>query len=135
MPQAQMDIVTLEAIDWWSMYGSQTPDSAEVTKKVLSQPTSSSSVGRAWSTFGNVHTLKRNRLHCTRVDKPVDIHSNLRLASRFTESYKSGPHRKWDINPGNSGLEDSPLELEDMRWLGLDDDDDVSLINSKRPRV
>ncbi|CAO2817644.1 unnamed protein product [Amaranthus hypochondriacus] len=99
MPQAQMDVVTLEAIDWWSMYGSQTPDLAEVAKKVLSQPISSSSAERAWSTFGNVHTLIRNRLHYTRADKLANIHSNLRLASRFTESYKSGSHRKWDINP------------------------------------
>ncbi|CAO2827604.1 unnamed protein product [Amaranthus hypochondriacus] len=111
MPQAQMDVVTLEAIDWWSMYGSQTPDLAEVAKKFLSQPISSSSAERAWSTFWNVHTLKRNRLHCRRVDKLVNIRSNLRLASRITESYKTGPHRKWDITPENSGLEDSPLEL------------------------
>ncbi|KAK8474191.1 hypothetical protein V6N13_088410 [Hibiscus sabdariffa] len=79
MPQAQMDAVTMDAIDWWSIYGSQTPELAEVAKKVLSQPISSSSAERAWSTYGHVHSLKRNRLNSSRADKLVYIYTNLRL--------------------------------------------------------
>ncbi|GMI83643.1 hypothetical protein like AT1G79740 [Hibiscus trionum] len=94
MPQAQMDDVTMDAIDWWSIYGSQTPELAEVAKKVLSQPISSSSAERAWSTYRHVHSLKRNRLNSSRADKLVYIHTNLRLISRYTDSYKNGPYRK-----------------------------------------
>ncbi|KAK9045895.1 hypothetical protein V6N11_051798 [Hibiscus sabdariffa] len=122
MPQAQMDAVTMDAIDWWSIYGSQTPELAEVAKKVLSQPISSSSAERAWSTYGHVHSLKRNRLNSSRADKLVYIHTNLRLLSRYTYGYKNGPFRKWDIDPENSCLEESPLELEDMRWADLEND-------------
>jgi len=42
MPAAQLDVVTMDAIDWWSTYGSETPTLAEVAKKVFSQPISSS---------------------------------------------------------------------------------------------
>ncbi|GMI98610.1 hypothetical protein like AT5G33406 [Hibiscus trionum] len=122
MPQAQMDVVTMDAIDWWSIYGSQTPELAEVVKKVLSQPISSSSAERAWSTYGHVHSLKRNRLNSSRADKLVYIHTNLRLISRYTDGYKNGPYRKWDIDPESSCLEESPLELEDMRWADLEND-------------
>ncbi|KAK8633710.1 hypothetical protein V6N13_014549 [Hibiscus sabdariffa] len=114
--------VTVDAIDWWSIYGSQTPELAEVAKKVLSQPISSSSAERAWSTYGHVHSLKRNRLNSSRADKLVYIHTNLRLLSRYTDGYKNGPFRKWDIDPENSCLEESPLELEDMRWADLEND-------------
>ncbi|KAK8576560.1 hypothetical protein V6N13_032481 [Hibiscus sabdariffa] len=122
MPQAQMDAVTMDAIDWWSIYGSQTPELVEVAKKVLSQPISSSSAERAWSTYGHVHSLKRNILNSSRADKLVYIHTNLRLLSRYTDGYKNGPFRKWDIDPENSCLEESPLELEDMRWADLEND-------------
>ena len=39
----QEDVVHMDPIDWWSTYGSETPELAEVVKKVLSQPVSSSS--------------------------------------------------------------------------------------------
>ncbi|KAK8481028.1 hypothetical protein V6N13_092896 [Hibiscus sabdariffa] len=122
MPQAQMDAVTMDAIDWWSIYGSQTSELAEVAKKVLSQPISSSLAERAWSTYGHVHSLKRNRLNSSRADKLVYIYTNLRLLSRYTDDYKNGPFRKWDIDLENSCLEESPLELEDMGWADLEND-------------
>ncbi|KAK7290096.1 hypothetical protein RIF29_04274 [Crotalaria pallida] len=33
MPAATMDAATMDAIEWWSTYGSQTPELAEVAKK------------------------------------------------------------------------------------------------------
>ncbi|XP_052208031.1 uncharacterized protein LOC127811851 [Diospyros lotus] len=122
MAAAQMDAVTMDGIDWWSTYGSETPDLAEVAKKVLSQPVSSSSAERNWSTYSYIHSVKRNRLNCTRADKLVFIHSNIRLQSRFLENYKEGPFRKWDIDPDDSCIEDSTLRLEDLRWRNLDED-------------
>jgi hypothetical protein len=37
MVVAQLDAVIMDVIDWWSTYGSETPELAEVAKKVLSQ--------------------------------------------------------------------------------------------------
>lgn len=82
------DAVVIEAIEWWSLYGSETPELAKVAKKVLSQPE------KAWSTYGLIHSLKRNRLLSSRAGKLVFIHCNLHLISHLTKSYISGPYRK-----------------------------------------
>lgn len=57
-------------------------------------------------------------------DKLVYVHSNERLKRRFSESYKEGPHYKWDIDLENSLLEESNLRLEKMRWEGIEGDND-----------
>ncbi|KAL2923287.1 Zinc finger BED domain-containing protein 4 [Bienertia sinuspersici] len=116
--QAKNDAVSLSPIKWWNTYGAETPELAEIAVKVLSQPISSSSAERVWSTYSFVHSIKRNRLNSLRVDKLVFIHSNIRLLSHFTASYKQGPHRKWDIELESSYLDDSVARLEDMRWEG-----------------
>ncbi|KAL4554105.1 hypothetical protein LXL04_039783 [Taraxacum kok-saghyz] len=133
LPGAQLDAVTMDAIDWWSTYGAETPELAEVARKVLSQPITSSSAERNWSTYSYIHSVKRNRLTCSRADKLVYVHSNARLCSRFSEAYKEGPHKKWDMNPESTNLENSMLE--DMMWDDLDDDDDEDNGRGKRPRV
>lgn len=134
MAGTQADAVTLDAIDWWSTYGSETPELAEVAKKVLSQPISSSSAERNWSTYSYIHNVKRNRLNANRADKLVFIHSNIRLLSRFSESYKSGPYKKWDINPESTYMEGPSARLEDMAWENLDEEADDNR-RGKRPRV
>ncbi|KAL4587556.1 hypothetical protein LXL04_000428 [Taraxacum kok-saghyz] len=123
MPATQTDAVTMDAIDWWSTYGAETPELAEVAKKVLSQPISSSSAERNWSTYSYIHNVKRNRLNEKRADKLVYIHSNIRLPSRFSESYKSGPHKNWDINPESTYIEGSSSRLDEMVWENLDEED------------
>lgn len=119
MAAAQMDAVTMEPIDGWSSYGSKTLELADVAKKVLSQPVSSSSAERNWSTYSYIHNVKRTRLNCKTADKLVFIHSNIWLQSRFSEEYKSGPHKKWDIDPDNTNLEGSCTRLEHMQWENL----------------
>lgn len=104
LPPVQLDAFTMEPIEWWVSYGSETPDLAEVAKKVLSQPISSSSAERIWSTFSHIHNTKRNRMNTTTADKLVFIHSNLRLLSRSTDGYKHGAHAKWDIDPEDSSI-------------------------------
>ncbi|XP_004513749.2 uncharacterized protein [Cicer arietinum] len=116
MSAAQLDVVTMDSIDWWSMYGSETSELAEVAKKVLSQPISSSSAERTWSTYSYIHNVKRNRLNCARADKLVYIHSNIRSQSRFSDSYKNGPFKKWDMNHDNTCLEESSGILQDLSW-------------------
>lgn len=98
-PSAQNDAYSMDAIDWWTFYGSETPELADVAKRILSQPISSSSAERIWSTYQYIHNAKRNKLNASNADKLVFIHSNLRLLSRITESYKGGPHAKWDVDP------------------------------------
>ncbi|KAL6522088.1 hypothetical protein OROMI_031965 [Orobanche minor] len=89
---------------------------------------------RNWSTYSYIHNVKRNRLNSKRADKLVFIHSNVRLLSRFSESYKSGPHKKWDVNPESTYIEGSSARLEDMTWENLDDEL-VDNGKGKRPRV
>jgi len=55
-----------------------------------------------------------------RADKLVFIHSNIRLLSDFSDHYKEGPYKKWDIEPDCSYLDDSAARLEEMRWEQLD---------------
>nr|KAJ0203244.1 hypothetical protein LSAT_V11C500252820 [Lactuca sativa] len=111
---AHMDAVTMDAIDWWSSYGSETPELASLEKKVLSQPISSSSAERNYSTYSYMHNVKRNRLSSKRADKLVFIHSNICLLSRFSKCYTSGPHKKWDLNPESTNLEESSTRPEEM---------------------
>ncbi|KAJ0569473.1 putative HAT dimerization domain, ribonuclease H-like superfamily [Helianthus annuus] len=131
---AQADAVTMDAVDWWGTYGSETPELAEVAKKVLSQPISSSLAERNWSTYSYIHNVKRNRLNCDRADKLVFIHSNIRLQSRFLESYKSGPHKKWDMNLESTYIEGSSAHLEEMVWENLVEED-VDNRKGKRARL
>ncbi|PWA77296.1 HAT dimerization domain, Ribonuclease H-like domain protein [Artemisia annua] len=119
LPQAHVDAATMDAIEWWSTYGSETPELAEVAKKVLSQPISSSYAERNWSTYSYIHSIKRNRLNNKRADKLLFVHSNIRLVSQFSESYKEGPFKEWDINPESSNLESSSVRLDDMQWESL----------------
>ncbi|KAK9057621.1 hypothetical protein SSX86_022457 [Deinandra increscens subsp. villosa] len=118
---AHLDAVTMEAIEWWSTYGAEAPELADVAKKVLSQPISSSSAERNWSTYSYIHSVKRNRLNSQRADKLVYVHSNIRLCSRFSEGYKEGPHKKWDVDAESTNLESA--RIEDV-WDELDSDDE-----------
>ena len=94
---------------------------AKIAKKVLSQPISSSSAERNWSTYSYTHNVKRNRSNSIRANNLVFIHSNIYLRVHLCESYKDGPYKKWDIDPDNICLVDSTIRLEDMRWRDLKD--------------
>ncbi|KAL8091636.1 hypothetical protein AgCh_034045 [Apium graveolens] len=70
-------------------------------------------------------------------DKLVYIHTNIRLISRFTSSYKEGPYRKWDIDAENSYLEDSMAKLDELRSKddGIEEKSETPVISaSKRKR-
>ena len=123
----QNDASTMKPIDWWSNYGSETPNLSELALRVLSQPISSSSAERNWSTYSYIHNVKRNRLNSKTADKLVYVHSNIRLLSRFSEDYKAGPNSKWDAIPEDTSLEESRVKLEQLRWTNLEDDAEVDL--------
>ena len=52
---------TMAAIEWWATYGSESPELAEVARKVLSQPITTSSAERNWSIYSYIRSVKRNR--------------------------------------------------------------------------
>ena len=101
MSAAKLHGYNMDAIYWWEAYGSETPNLAAVAVRILSQPISSSLAERIQSTYEYIHNAKRNKLN---VDKLVFVHVYLRLLSRVIESYKQGPHSKWDIDPNNSTI-------------------------------
>ena len=49
-------------VEWWFMYGNQTPTLRKLAIKVLSQTVSSSACGRNWSMFALINIKQRNRL-------------------------------------------------------------------------
>ncbi|XP_059076405.1 uncharacterized protein LOC131078326 [Cryptomeria japonica] len=92
--------VKKDPIEWWWNHGSEAPELQSFAIRLLSQVASSSSCERNWSTYGFIHSLKRNRLGSKKAENLVYIHSSLRLLSRVDPGYNEGPSAKWDqISP------------------------------------
>ncbi|PIN17168.1 hypothetical protein CDL12_10169 [Handroanthus impetiginosus] len=102
MLTALLDAMTMDPTDWWLTDGSQTPKLAEVAKKSY------------------VHNVKRNRLNCSRANKLVFFHSYIHLQSRFCESYKYGPYKKWDMDLDDSYLKEFFTKLAKIKYESLD---------------
>ena len=85
--------------------------------RILSQVVSSSSAEKNWSTYGFIHSVKRNTLGSQKAKDLVYVHSNLHLASRRGPEYSSGPPKEWDVKPESSNLEMSlaALNIEEPR--------------------
>jgi hypothetical protein len=98
---------TMNPIKWWTCHGAN-----GVYLHILSQVASSSSTERNWSTYGFIHSVKRNRLGSQKAEDPVYVHSNLFLVSRKGEEYTSGPHKEWDVDAENPDLELSLSALD-----------------------
>ncbi|XP_059630209.1 uncharacterized protein LOC132273211 [Cornus florida] len=62
--------------DWWSAYGSTTPNLQKFAIKVLSLTCSASGCERNWSVFEHLHSKKRNRLTQCRLNDLVFIKYN-----------------------------------------------------------
>lgn len=86
-----------DPLSWWASYGSSTPRLQALAFRLLSQPASSSCCERNWSSFSNIHSIKRNRLASSRAEDLVYVHSNLRMLSRKKEEYTIGPSSFWDV--------------------------------------
>ena len=86
-----------DPLSWWASYGSSTPRLQALAFRLLSQPASSSCCERNWSSFSNIHSIKRNRLASSRAEDLVYVHSNLRMLSRKKEDYTIGPSSFWDV--------------------------------------
>jgi hypothetical protein len=68
----------VSATTWWNGFCSTSPLS-KVATRILNLPASSASCERTLSTFGNIHTVKRNRLSNERAGKLVFISHNVKL--------------------------------------------------------
>ncbi|KAH9316765.1 hypothetical protein KI387_044003 [Taxus chinensis] len=106
---AKTDRVTLaqeKPVSWWRLYG--LPGLLRpLAIRLLSQVSSSSASERNWSTYGWIHSVKRNRLTSARAEKLVAVHSALRLIDRKTPEYKHTPALRWDVDP------EEPRQIEE----------------------
>ena len=78
-----------DPIEWWWNHGGDTPELQSFAIRLLSQVTS-------WSTYGFIHSLKRNRLGSKKVENLVYIHRTLLFLSRVDPTYMEDPSAKWD---------------------------------------
>lgn len=116
---ALADMQKLSPIAWWENYGTGTPMLQRLAIRVLSQVSSASACERNWSTYGFIHSMKRNRLGHTKADDLVFVHSNLRLISRKEPSYSSGPCQAWDVLEEDSIYECFEDQFEDEGVLPM----------------
>ncbi|CAL5368560.1 unnamed protein product [Camellia sinensis] len=120
-----------EPISWWANHGASTPLLQGLASKLLSQPASSSCCERNWSTYGHIHSIKRNRLASSRAEDLVFVHYNIRMLSRKKKEYKEGPSKcgdRFDIDGppiefAELSINEPELELvtfddviEDLKW-------------------
>ena len=86
--QAAMARDEEDPVDWWLCFGASTPNLQQLALKLLSQPATSSCCERNWSTYSQIHNIKRNKLTSKRAEDLVYVHSNLRLLSRTSDDYR-----------------------------------------------
>jgi hypothetical protein len=84
---------TIDPVKWWTSHGENGVYLQILATRILSQVASSSSAERNWSTYGFIHSVKRNRLGSKKAGDLVYVHSNLCLVSCRGEEYALGPHK------------------------------------------
>ncbi|KAH9294427.1 hypothetical protein KI387_040363, partial [Taxus chinensis] len=94
---------------WWGTHGAACPILQPLAMRVLTQVTSSSCCERNWSTYGNLHSLKKSRLEQSRAETMVYVHSNL-LIYRMKDEWLKGRTKMWDAFPDDTCL-DNTVEL------------------------
>ena len=77
--------MNLVVVEWWFMYGNNTPTLRKLAIKVLLQTTSSFACERNWSTFSLIHMKQRNRLAYLRLEQLVFYYYNMKLKLRDME--------------------------------------------------
>ena len=107
----------LSPVKWWVCHGANGVHLQNLAIRILSQVASSSSAERNWSTYGFIHSVKRNRLGSQKAEDLVYVHSNLRLALRKAPEYTSGQCKEWDVDleTGDLDLSLAALHIEEPR--------------------
>ncbi|XP_059064530.1 uncharacterized protein LOC131856678 [Cryptomeria japonica] len=119
-PQARLDIAILaqrDPIGWWTWHGRDTLQLKLLATRLLSQVASSSAAERNWSTYGFIHSIKRNRFTSRRAEKLVAVHSALRLQDRQT------PALRWDVDPKDVAQVDEEETPQGLVGIPLDEVD------------
>ncbi|XP_059628538.1 uncharacterized protein LOC132271233 [Cornus florida] len=112
-PQSIEDRKMMSAVAWWNLYGVAAPELYALAIKVLSQTVNTSCAERVWSTYGYIHSVKRNKLNADRAESLVYVHYNNRLLTRYREDYEKS-YTNWDDFAYEDDL-DNDLESIDKR--------------------
>ncbi|CAN6245193.1 unnamed protein product, partial [Urochloa humidicola] len=75
--------------NWWGSYGTQVPTLQRMAIRILSLTSSSSGCERNWSCFEDIHTKKRNKLTCERLNQLVFVQYNNRMNGKKNKAKKN----------------------------------------------
>jgi hypothetical protein len=106
--QATEDV---DPISWWLTFFPKTV-LAKTAQKVLSVPSTSASVERSFSTHGNIHTKKRNKLKTERAAKICYISHNWKLMNKALKI--GGPARSPRSDSNTENTENSSQIVDDV---------------------
>jgi len=122
----QMNIIT-----WWNGICSSS-NLGTVASAILQCPPTSASTERSFSTYGIVHTVKRNRLTTDRASKLVYVKHNLKLQKSDGEDLECFEDNNLEIN--NSDEEDEENELEEDIQIDPDETESIfqAVINKNK---
>ncbi|XP_050387765.1 uncharacterized protein LOC126804047 [Argentina anserina] len=119
---AMHDRSILHPLKWWAVHGASSPRLQALAFKLLRQPSSSSCCERNWSTYKFIHSATRNKITPQRAEDLVYVHTNLRLVSRCSDSYKEGPFHMWDVGGDQfDSLDETNLGRLEFEDLSLDE--------------
>jgi len=115
-----------DTLTWWETYRCHglLP---KLAKKVLSQVVNTSFAERCWSTYSDIHNVKRNRLNENRAESLVYVHYNLRLLSHYCDrAYEDPTYKIWDNHPEDENLEDGIVHIEELEEELVRDEDEAA---------
>ncbi|KAL6126557.1 hypothetical protein ACLB2K_074604 [Fragaria x ananassa] len=119
---AMHDRFILPPLTWWAVHGASALRLQALAFKLLGQPSSSSCCERNWSTYKFIHSATRNKITPQRAEDLVYVHTNLRLLSRRSHSYKEGPSQMWDVGGDQfDSLDETNLGRLEFEDLSLDE--------------
>ena len=132
--------LSVPPLTWWNGMCASRP-LAVIAKKILSLPATSAACERRFSTYGNIHTAKRNRLTTSRAGKLVYISQNLKMLTADSKLNINRDDVDWDdattpvvsaADPAecssskDSEVLDGSTEMTDDESDHSDGDEDVS---------
>ncbi|KAH6797579.1 hAT dimerization domain-containing protein / transposase-like protein [Perilla frutescens var. hirtella] len=109
--------------DWWSCFGSTSPNLKSFAIKVLSLTCSATGCERNWSVFEHLHTKKRNRLSQARLNDLVYIKYNRALQRQYKRKDIINPILLEEIDDSNEWLMGKMDEENEVDELVFGDDD------------
>ena len=109
---------------WWKGFCSN-QELSKIASKILSLPSTTAAVERSFSTYGNIHTAKRNRLSNDTAKKLVFISQNIKYRIEAEAPKKSLPKAITD-QASTSRLLHSVSAEEVIEVVSSDSDTDTS---------